>query len=365
MAEVGHPVSAIVFVGHTGNVSGAERVLLDLVNEARRQGHSVAVACPAGPLADALPTGVEHVALPPLGLGGETGLARAVGAVRLLLRWLRAGAILRRRMRSPGTRTIVNSMYALPAARLGGGAASVSWLVHDTIASGKQRAVTALGRPAVRRAVAVSEATAQPLRELGLPVVVAHNGVRWPVPALGTTVHTPAVVGMLALLTPWKGHLVLLDAIASLPGVELQLAGGNFPSDAAYVERLHARARRADLDGRVRFLGHVDPAAAMADWDVVVSASVLPEAGPLNVLEAMSYGMPVVGSDHGGTSEFLAGGAGLLYPPGDATALAAAIRRVLDDGDLRAALGARARAYVAAHHDATVTIPAMLRALAS
>jgi glycosyltransferase involved in cell wall biosynthesis len=194
--------------------------------------------------------------------------------------------------------------------------------------------------------------------------VVAHNGVRWPVPALGGDVHRPPVVGMLALLTPWKGHAVLLDAIATLPDVHLELAGGNFPSDAPYVDELRARAARPDLAGRVRFLGHVDPAAAMADWDVVVSASVLPEAGPLNVLEAMSYGMPVIGSDHGGTSEFLADGAGVLHPPGDVAALAAAIRRVLDDDALRRSVGERARAYVAAHHDATVTVPAMLHALA-
>jgi glycosyltransferase involved in cell wall biosynthesis len=103
----------------------------------------------------------------------------------------------------------------------------------------------------------------------------------------------------------------------------------------------------------------------MAGWDVVVSASVLPEAGPLNVLEAMSHGLPVVGSDHGGTSEFLAGGAGVPYPPGDAAALAAAIQRVLDDAELRREVGDAARAYVAAHHDVNATIPAMLHALAS
>ncbi|QEM44093.1 glycosyltransferase family 4 protein [Mycolicibacterium grossiae] len=355
----------VLFVAHTGNVSGAEKVLLDLVGQALAEGRTVGVACPVGPLRDALPAGVTHVTLPPLGLGGESGVARLLGAGRLAGRWLRAAAVLRRAMRRPGTVTVVNSLFALPAVRLGGGRGAASWLVHDTVTSGKQRAVASIGRAGVRRAVAVSEATAAPLRAMGFDVVVAHNGVRWPVARLGGALHDPPVVGMLALLTPWKGHGVLLDAIARLPGVRLELAGGSFPGDVAYVEELKARADRDDLAGRVRFLGYVDPAAAMAGWDVVVSASVLPEAGPLNVLEAMSHGLPVVGSDHGGTSEFLAGGAGLLYPPGDADALAAGIRRVLDDADLRRSLGDTAREYVATHHDISTTIPAMLRALAT
>ncbi|BBY51030.1 glycosyl transferase [Mycolicibacterium arabiense] len=357
--------SPLLFVAHTGNVSGAEKVLLHLVAAAVGEGRPVTVACPTGPLAERLPEAVAHVELPPLGLGGESGVARVVGAGRLLGRWMRAGRILRPLIRRRETVTIVNSLFALPAVRVGGGRSSASWLVHDTVVNGKQRAVTTIGKPAIRKAVAVSEATADPLRTMGFPVVVAHNGVPWPVPRLGGDLHSPPVVGMLALLTPWKGHRVLLDAVARLPHVELELAGGSFPGDAGYVAELEARATAPDLAGRVRFLGHVDPAAAMAGWDVVVSASVLPEAGPLNVLEAMSHGLPVVGSDHGGTSEFLAGGAGVPYPAGDAAALAAAIQRVLDDAELRRSVGDAARAYVAAHHDVNATIPAMLHALAS
>ncbi|BBY26473.1 glycosyltransferase family 4 protein [Mycolicibacterium sediminis] len=357
-------MTPILFVAHTGNVSGAEKVLLELVREARRQGRDVAVACPTGPLRDALPQGVSHVELPQLGLTGESGVARILGAARLVGRWVRASRILKRAMRPPGTATVVNSMFALPSVRLAGGRGCSSWLVHDTVANGKQRTVTTIGRPAVRTAVAVSEATADPLRAMGFPVVVAHNGVRWPVPVFGGELHSPPVVGMLALLTPWKGHGVLLDAIALLPDVELELAGGSFPGDAPHVEELKARAARPDLAGRVRFLGYVDPESAMSGWDVVVSASILPEAGPLNVLEAMSHGLPVVGSDHGGTSEFLADGVGLLHPPGDSAALAEAIRRVLTDATLRRSMSERGRARIAARHDVNVTIPEMLRVLA-
>jgi len=353
-----HPSPAdLVFLTHTGQVSGAELVLLALVELALTGGHQVVLASPAGPLTARLPTGVRHVELPALGLGD--GRLRPVG---LALRSASAARRVRAQLGS-ATRLVVNSLLALPAVRLARPQAGATWLVHDTVHRGDQRLVVRFGAGALRRAVAVSEATAAPLRELGLTVVVAPNGVAWPVDATEPAPHQPPVVGMLALLTPWKGHLVLLDAVAALPGVLVELAGGQFPGDAGHVAALHARAAEPDLAGRVRFLGHVDPMRALRRWDVVVSASTAPEAGPVSVLEAMSVGVPVVGTAHGGTAEYLRAGAGLLVPPGDAVALAAAIGRLLSEPTLRAALVATARHRVAAEHDLGRTLPAMLAAL--
>jgi glycosyltransferase involved in cell wall biosynthesis len=356
-------ISRVLFVAQTGQVSGAEKVLLNLVGEALAAGYEALVACPAGPLIDALPRGATHVPIPALGMGGERGLARATGVVRLARRWRSAGRVLAPIARTPGTAMMVNSLYALPAARLARPPRGAAWLVHDTIVSTKQKAATRIGKPVVRVAVAVSEATARPLRALGIPVQVAHNGVCWPVPNLASDLHVPPVVGMLALLTPWKGHRILLEAAATLPHVEVELAGGSFPGDVDYVGELRARAAQPDLVGRVRFLGHVAPEDALRRWDVVISASVSPEAGPLSVLEAMSYGLPVVGTDHGGTTEFLTGGTGLLVPPGDAAAMADAIDAVLRDDRLRQNVIDAARGRIAEKHDLKVTLPNMLRAL--
>ncbi len=364
MTEIRSNTDTLVFVAHTGQVSGAERVMLDLIGVARDRGRRVTVVCPDGPLVGRLPADVEHVSIPPLGLSGERGLHRLVGASRLLLDWLRAGRVLRRRTRGHST-IIVNSLFALPSARLARPSGGVSWLVHDTLSSGRQRAVVRVSAPVIRRAVAVSEATARPLTDLGLPTVVAHNGVVWPVPALATELHDPPVAGILALLTPWKGHAVLLEAVAALPGVELEFAGDSFPGDADHVASLHERASRPDLAGRVRFLGHTDPRTALTRWDVVVSASITPEAGPLSVLEAMAFGKPVIGTDHGGTTEFLRGGAGILVPPSDPAALADAITRVLDDPDLRESLAREARCRIGTEHDKSVTLPLMLDELSS
>ncbi|MGZ4520541.1 MAG: glycosyltransferase family 4 protein [Mycobacteriaceae bacterium] len=357
-------VRQLVFINSTGNVSGAEVVLCGLVELARREGFDVTVACPPGPLVERLPPGVAHLELPPLGLDGRASrVGRALASVRLGARYLRAARALAPTVRASATRTVVNSLLALPAARLARPAAGIRWLVHDTVHQRKQRLIVRASGSQVRRAVAVSEATAIPLRALHLNVTVAHNGVRWPVPPADPALHEPPVVGVLALLTPWKGHQVLLEALAQVPGIELELAGGSFPNDADYVAALHRRAEQADLRGRVRFLGHVDPLSTMRGWDVSVSPSTSPEAGPISVLEAMSLGVPVVGTAHGGTSEFLAGGAGLLVEPGDVEALVVALRRALTDTEFRHRSFEAGRRSIAEHHDLARTLPTMLAAL--
>ncbi|WP_068147397.1 glycosyltransferase family 4 protein [Rhodococcoides corynebacterioides] len=361
----------VILVAHTANVSGAEKMLLSVLGEARRAGRPVTVLCPSGALADALPDEVRHVPIPDLGLGGQGGVARIAAAGRMLARWATAARVLRRTARADASATrpvvVINSLFALPAARLAGRGGGLpgggSWLVHDAVPGGRQRAVMRLGLPGIDRVVACTEAAAAPVRALGADVRVVPYGVRWPVADFSGARHRPPVVGMLALLTPWKGHRVLLDAVARLDDVIVELAGGSFSGDQAYADELRSRAAQPDLAGRVRFLGHVDPDTVMAEWDVVVSSSVLPEAGPLSVLEAMAHGLPVVASDHGGPTEFLADGAGVLVPPGDADALAREIAALLADDERRATIGGRARAAVADRHDVATTLPNLVDAL--
>lgn len=357
-------VRQLVFINSTGNVSGAEVVLCGLVELASKEGFDVTVACPPGPLVERLPPAVAHLELPPLGLGGRASrVGRVLAGARLGARYLRAARALAPTVRAPATRTVVNSLLALPAARLARPAGGIRWLVNDTVHQSKQRLIVRTSGSQVRRAVAVSEATAIPLRALHLNVTVAHLGVRWPVPPADPALHEPPVVGVLALLTPWKGHRVLLEALAQMPGIELEFAGGSFPRDADYVAALHRRAEQADLRGRVRFLGHVDPLSTMRGWDVAVSPSTSPEAGPISMLEAMSLGVPVVGTAHGGTSEILAGGAGLLVEPGDVEALVVALGRALTDTQFRHRSFEAGRRFIAEHHNLARTLPIMLAAL--
>ncbi|MGW0036445.1 glycosyltransferase family 4 protein [Gordonia sp. NPDC003376] len=351
----------IVFVAHTGMMSGAEAVMLHLTRLALADGHPVAVACPAGPLVEALPPGVRHVELPALGLDGGGRVARVRGLARLGIRWIRAGRTLRTVCRDDSD-VVVNSLFALPAVRLSRLPGGCSWLVHDTVVDAKRMAVARLGAPAVRVAVAVSEETAKPLRHLGFRVVVRYNGV--PVVSGDRDVADGRpVVGVLAKLTPWKGHRVLLEAMTRLPDVDLEIAGDWFPGDAAYVAELHTIAAAPELAGRVRFLGRAEPGECLRRWTALISPSVAPEAGPLGVLEAMSAGCPVIGTALGGTAEYLADGAGLLVPPEDPAAIAESIATVVADSSLRHQLSERGRKRVRECHDLRRTGPEMLQAL--
>jgi glycosyltransferase involved in cell wall biosynthesis len=143
-----------------------------------------------------------------------------------------------------------------------------------------------------------------------------------------------------ARLDRQKGHADLLRAAAELPGVALVLAG-----DGPEREALDALA--AELGVRARFLGvRDDVPELLAIADVMVLPSHY-EGLPISVLEAMAVGTPVVATAIGGTTEAVEHQrTGLLVPPGEPTALAAALRRLLDDREEAARLAAAARAVV-------------------
>lgn len=272
----------------------------------------------------------------------------AIGLGVVAWRSARAARTLRRHARRADA-VLLNGVFGLPALRLARIGTPAAWLVHDVIHRRSWLRLLRLVGTAADVAVAVSESVARPLRDQGLETVVIRNGTTWPVEPVSSDVVGPPVIGCAALLTPWKGQGVLLDAVAGLGARDLrvELLGGQFPKDAAYARELQARSQRSDLKGRVSFLGHLpDPLAQMRTWTIGVLPSVDPEAGPLALLEYMSIGLPVVATDHGGTPEVI-GDAGILVAPRDADALGEAIAALLDDSDRRAACANAGRANVA------------------
>jgi len=145
-----------------------------------------------------------------------------------------------------------------------------------------------------------------------------------------------------ARLHEQKGHAVLLRAATEVPGAVFAFAGDG-PERAA-LEGLAAELGIAD---RVLFLGERgDVAELLAACDVFALPSLY-EGSSLALLEAMAAGRPVVSSAIGGTDELIEDGvSGLLVPPADAGALAAALRRLLSDESLRTALARQARERV-------------------
>jgi glycosyltransferase involved in cell wall biosynthesis len=143
-----------------------------------------------------------------------------------------------------------------------------------------------------------------------------------------------------------KGFDVLIDAFAEaqLSSHDLLIAGEG-PEQAALARQVQARG----LEGRVHFLGRVDRPKAVALFkgsSFFVLPSRMEPFGIVN-LEAMAAGKAVVASRVGGVPEVVRDGeSGLLIPPADVPALAAALRQVGTDDVLRERLGAAGRKRV-------------------
>ena len=171
------------------------------------------------------------------------------------------------------------------------------------------------------------------------------------------------VVMLPGRLTAWKGHAVVLDALAMLNRQDVMCVFvGSDQGRHGYTRELERQAERLGIAARLRLVGQCDDMpAALCLSDVVVHASVQPEAFGRVVIEAQAMGRPVIASDLGGPVETVRNGeTGWLVRPGDPAALAAAIGVALDLSPAAlAALGQRARALVPtvrAMQDATLDV---------
>jgi glycosyltransferase involved in cell wall biosynthesis len=139
---------------------------------------------------------------------------------------------------------------------------------------------------------------------------------------------------------------VALRALAQCPGVAFVLAG-----DGPERPGLDALVAELGLGDRVRFLGP-QPREAVFELLAAADAELLSsswENFPHSLVEGLAVGTPVIATDVGGVGEIVTDGvSGLLVPPQDADALAAAIRRFFDDAELRDRLRAAAPGSVAA-----------------
>jgi glycosyltransferase involved in cell wall biosynthesis len=246
------------------------------------------------------------------------------------------------------------------AARLGGAALVLHEHFADPRMPGYQGLADRVLAPFTDRAIAVSESTREflvrerhvPARKVRLIWNGAPLGEFAPVTAeraaaaraqLGLPEGAP-VVGSIARLSEQKGHRFLLDAaarvLAARPEVRFLIVGDGDQWDA-----LHEQARALQIAGRVVFAGHrTDVPALLGVCDVFCISSTY-EGTPLTLFEAMASGQAIVSTAVDGCRELLREGeTGLLVPPGDAGALAAALLRALDDPALRARLSAAARA---------------------
>jgi glycosyltransferase involved in cell wall biosynthesis len=351
----------VVFVDHCAQLSGAELALVrllrvldvrahvilaedgPLVGRLRDLGASVEVL----PMAEAA-RGLRRERVRPGSLPAASAAAGAMYATRLARRLHQLQPDL------VHTNSLKAALYGGLAGRLA--RVPVVWHVRDRVATdylppAAVRLVRAARMILPSAVIANSEATLMTLG--GLPGAVVPSPIdRFPVAGTRCAEQPNAVlrVGVVGRLAAWKGQHVFLDAFArAFPDGDERavIAGGALfgAEDAVYGEGLRDQAEALGIRDRVELLGHVDEVAAVyGDLDVLVHSSTVPEPFGQVVLEGMAAGLAVVAANAGGPAEIVTDGVdALLYPPGDAGALAVHLRRLRTDSSFRAQLGEAAR----------------------
>jgi glycosyltransferase involved in cell wall biosynthesis len=251
------------------------------------------------------------------------------------------------------------------AARLAG--KRVIWHVRDRISddylpSKTVRAFRWLARFVPHAIIANSHAT---LETLGLSenenrqtarrrrATVVHDGFDFAeLPVSEIPLGPGLLVALIGRISPWKGQDVFLRAIhlihSEFPQARFQIVGSALFGEEAYADHLRSLCTKLGLDQCVEFCGFIrDVQRHIAKLDVVVHASTIPEPFGQVIIEGMAASKPVIASRGGGATEIVVDEvSGLLVPMKDFEALAAAMRRLLSDSDLRTRLGAAGYARV-------------------
>lgn len=336
----------VLFVCHTGSISGAELVLLDLVQP--WAGES-AFLFEDGPLHQALTAKGLKVSISQWGQG-LNDVRRDSSILKVIPLVGRLCAIVVEVMRAARKHDVVyaNSQKAFVLSAIAATAARrpLIWHLHDIITgvhfgAMQRRVQVTLANYCTTKVIVPSQAAADAFiaeggrKEL---VTVVPNGLDVmpdsSTPAeIRRELKLPAgpLVGVFSRLAAWKGQHVVLQALARTPGVSCIIAGSALFGEEPYADKLSRMVVDLGLADRVHFLGQRnDVPRLMRAVDAVIHPSIDPEPFGRTLVEAMLADVPVIATDAGAASDILeAGKAGTLVPPGDADALAAAIAKVM------------------------------------
>lgn len=201
---------------------------------------------------------------------------------------------------------------------------------------------------AARLVVVTSRQTAETLADYGVAshrIVIVEPGTDRAPLAAGSS-GSPLRLLTVASVIPRKGHVTLVRALASLARADWRLiCVGSLDRHPQTAALLRSTIEAAGLERQVTLAGEVDPHTVSAYYhgaDLFVLATEYEGYG-MAAAEALARGLPVVSTPAGAIADLVGDGAGLLVPPGDVAALAAALGRVLEGPDLRARLAAGAR----------------------
>ena len=362
----------ILFLEQQSWRAGAERVLEEVLRSLAPEFRPVVAFPEDGPFAAELRRHNVETVLIPLGRY-RSGRKSAADMIAFPLRSVRAARRIAELIRQRDVWLVyINSPRCLLAGVMAARFTRTPSLfhLHMTMTRAADLFIAAQAGKRVTKIVACSETAAQSLAQnhqgFTAPVQVIYNPVRRRLPtgspsgqgaalAAGLANSGRWVVGVVGRVTWQKGQHVLLNAAAELcrrgHALEIVFVGapekGN-AEDAAYVRHLQSAARKLGLERQVHWAGYQeDPNIFYAILDALVIPSIVSEGLPLVALEALQWGVPVIGSSVGGIPEIVQDGEnGFLTPPSSSRALADCFEHLLSSSELRAHLQAGARASV-------------------
>ena len=161
------------------------------------------------------------------------------------------------------------------------------------------------------------------------------------------------VAGVVTRITPEKGIHFLVRAIAALKGLSLMtgtdiklliVGGPYFQKDIDYMNELKQEVADLGVEDSIIFTGFLsDTRVVTSLLDIVLVPSIIPEACPRTIIEAMAVGKPVIATPLGGSKELVTPDTGILVPPEDASAIADAIAILTTDRERLRAMGKASR----------------------
>jgi len=336
----------VLFVDHTGQIGGAELILLDVVEGRSR---SSAFLFEDGPLRTALAERKLNLVISKWGRGLSQFRRDSswFAAIPLMARLAAIVAEIARAARSHDV-VYANSQKAFVLASIAGlfVRRPLIWHLHDIISADhfgivQRRTQVLLANARATKVIVPSQAAATAFIEAGGRrdlVEVVPNGLALP-PEPRTSAElrrsldlpTRPLVGVFSRLARWKGQHVLLEALASLPDVGCIIVGDALFGEQAYAAELKQMVLARGLADRVHFLGHRnDVPKLMMAVDAMVHPSIDPEPFGRTLVEAMLAREPVIATNAGAAPDILEeGSAGTLVPPNEPAALARAIATVL------------------------------------
>ncbi len=336
-------------------------------NALAASGLQVGCASAQAPLQEGWHADVIHHPLPYGAGGGSAAYLLNIGALRRLL--ARGGYALLHAHYASGYGLLATVANARPRLVSAWGSDVVEFAARSPLHRLLLRRVLRGADALAATSASLAERVQDLLAPQQSPVCVTPFGVdlRRFVPPSATADPSgePLLIGTVKTLAPVYGVDLLIEAFARLPphnaggrALRLRLVGDG-PDRAA----LEALCAHRGVRERVDFVGsvaHAEVPAELRRLDIYVAASRQESFG-VAVLEASACARPVVVTRVGGLPEVVVDGvSGLLVPPEDVGALAAALAALVDDAPRRAALGAAGRRHVRAHYDWDDSVERML-----